>query len=265
MRGVVLIGLLFSLVSLPASAQTLWSRPYEPNQFAVEAIVPDAAEDGDPGTGATFITGTVSLSDNIELAAELPISHFRARSGTRTTTAIGNPFVGVGLSSTTVPFFLQLGLRIPNAPSNRATPIGDAADVGRTSAFQPDAFALSTLVNGRLELGRYSTLRVRTGLEYGSQPSQSPMTQNRVQSWRLHYDGQLWREGDRFITGLTFAGQALLSRPGTTRHHAVMSVMANWNIVQPGLLVGTSLNELFRQGNLSPFAGITLSVSYGRL
>ncbi len=265
MRAAVLIGLLFSLVSLPASAQTLWSRPYQPNQFAVEAIVPDAVEDAEPGSGATFITGTASLSDNAELTAELPISRYRAASSTRSATAVGNPFVGVGLSSTTVPVLVQFGIRVPTAPSNRATPIGDAADVGRTAAFQPDALTLSSLLNGRLELGRYTTLRVRTGIEYGSRPSASSTSEDRIQSWQLRYDGQIWREGNRFLTGLTFAGQALLSSPGTTRHHAALSLMPNWNVVQPGLLVGTSLNDLVQQGELSAFAGITLSVSYGRL
>lgn len=265
MRAAVLIGLLFSFVSVPTSAQTLWSRPYEPNQFAVEAIVPDAAEDAEPGSGAMFITGTVSFSDNVELTAELPISRYGAPSGTRSTTAIGNPFVGVGFSSTTIPVLFQFGVRVPTAPSNRATPIGNAANVGRTAAFQPETLALSSLLNGRLELGRYSTLRIRTGIEYGSRPSASSTNEDRVQSWGLRYDGQIWREGDRFLTGLTFAGQALLSSPGTTRHHAALSLMPNWNVVQPGLLVGTSLNDLFQQGKLTPFAGITLSVSYGRL
>lgn len=260
-----LVALLLSLVSLPASAQTLWSRPYEPNQFAVEALVPDVAEEAGTGSGATFITATVSLSDNVELAAELPIARYQSSSGTRSTTAIGNPFVGLGLSSTTIPFLLQLGLRVPTAQSNDATSIGTASDIGRISPFEPEAIAVSSLLNGRIELGRYSTVRLRTGIEYGSRASASPTNEDRIQSWRLQYDGQVWREGDRFITGFTLTGQALLSSPGTTRHHAALSLMPNWNIVQPGLLVGTSLNTLFRQGELSPFAGVTLSVSYGRL
>jgi hypothetical protein len=41
--------------------------------------------------------------------------------------------------------------------------------------------------------------------------------------------------------------------------------MGNWNLVQPGLLAGTSLNDLFRRGTWTPIVGLTLSVSYGRL
>jgi hypothetical protein len=261
---VLLAALLWGLMALPSPAQTLWSRPYEPNQFAVEALVPDAASDAAALTGATFVTGTFSLSENVEVTGELPVARYRpSADGARTTTAIGNPFVGVGLSSTTVPVLVQIGARLPVAEVNPATPIGQAADVGRTSAFRPEEFALSGLLNGRLEVGRYSTLRLRTGLEFGSRPSAT--RPDRERRWRLHYDAQLWREGDRLITGLSFTGQARLSASGSTRHHALVSVMGNWNLVQPGLLVGTSLNDLFRRGTWTPIVGLTLSVSYGRL
>lgn len=255
--------LLLSLLSLPVHGQTLWSRPYEPNQLTVEALVPDAATEGTALSGATFVSATVSLSDNVELAAELPLARFRpSGDGATTSTALGNPFVGLGLSSTAVPFLLQVGARVPAAPSNRATPIGAEADVGRTAAFGPDEFALSAFVNGRFELGRYSTVRLRTGPAFGSRPS--PTGPDRLRRWTLHYDAQLWREGDRFITGLTLAGQSGLSR-ATSRHHAMLSLMGNWNLVQPGLLAGASLNDLFRDGTFVPVVGLTLSVSYGRL
>jgi len=263
MRVLVLASLL-SLLSLPVQAQTLWSRPYEPNQLTVEAIVPDAAAEGDFPSGGTFVTGTASLSDNVELTAELPFARYRpSGNGAGTSTALGNPFVGLGLSSTTVPFLFEVGVRIPAAPSNEAAQIGGAADVGRTPAFGPDEFSLSGLLNGRLEISRYSTARFRTGVEFSSRPSRSGP--DRVQNWRLRYDVQLWREGDRFLTGFTFAGRARLSRSGDSRHHAGLSVMPNWNLVQPGLLAGTSLNDLFRDGKWVPFVGVTLSVSYGRL
>jgi len=263
MRALVL-AILLSVLSVPVQAQTLWSRPYEPNQFTVAAIVPDAATDGDVPSGATFITGTASLSDNVELTAELPLARYQPSvDGAETTTALGNPFVGLGLSSTTVPFLLELGVRIPAAPSNEAARIGGRADVGRTPAFGPDQFSLSSLVNGRLELGRYSTARFRSGVEFSSRPS--PSTPDRVQTWRLRYDVQLWREGDRFLTGFTFTGQSRLSRSGENRHHASLSVMPNWNLIQPGILAGASLDDLFGDGTWVPFVGVTLSVSYGRL
>lgn len=263
MRALFLASLL-SLLSLPTQAQTLWSRPYEPNQLTVETIVPDAATDGDFPSGATFITGTASLSDNVELTAELPLARYQPSvDGAGTTTALGNPFVGLGLSSTTVPFLLELGARIPAAPSNRAARIGGTADVGRTPAFGPDEFSLASLVNGRLEISRYSTARFRSGFEFSSRPS--PSGPDRIQTWRLRYDVQLWREGDRFLTGFSFTGQTRLSQAGTNRHHASLSVMPNWNLIQPGILAGASLDDLFSDGTWVPFVGVTLSISYGRL
>jgi hypothetical protein len=260
----VLLTLLLGLCPLLADAQTLWSRPYEPNQVTVEALVPDAADGAGLPTGATFVTATASITENIELSTELPIAHYRpASGGGGSATALGNPFVGLGFSSTRVPLLFQLGARIPNAPSNAATPIGSGTDVGRSPAFVPDEFSLTGLLNGRREIGQQSTARARVGLGYASRPSPLPAGDRR-RDWRMHYDLQFWQERGWLLTGLTLTGRALLTSPGTTQHHATLSVMGDWTRVQPGLLVGTSLNDLVQDGTFVPFGGLTLSVSYGR-
>lgn len=259
----LLFTLVLSLISVPGMAQTIWSKPYEPNQIAVETFVPDGAEEASVLSGATFVSATASLSENVELAAEVPFAQYDPSTGP-SSSAIGNPFLGLGLSSTTVPLLVQLGTRLPVAPANSATRLGQATDVGRTTAFQPEELAFSALLNGRGELSRNSTLRLRSGVEFSSRPSQSAETNNRIQHWRLYYDAQLWREGDRLLTGLSFGGRALLTSPGTVRHHAAFSFMGNWNRVQPGLFLGTSVNDLVLRGQFSPLVGLTLSVSYGR-
>ena len=259
---VFLATVLLSLLSMPAQAQTLWSRPYEPNQIAVEALVPDA-DDASGLSGATFITATASLSENVELLTELPLARYQPSEGSGSSSALGNPFVGLGLSSTRLPFLFQVGARIPAAPSNSAAGIGNAADIGRTRAFNADEVVLSGLANGRYEISRQSTLRIRSGLAYASRAPAAD-TLSRERDWYLHYDAQLWREGNRLITGLSFTGRSLLTSPGTSAHHLSLSMMANWDRVQPGLLVGTSLNDLVQEGSFTPFAGLTLSVSYGR-
>lgn len=254
--------LLLSIIALPSQGQTLWSRPYEPNQLAIEGIMPDA-EDTQGLSGATFITGTVSISPNVEFAAELPYARFVSSvDGEPVSTSVGNPFLGLGFSSTSIPFLLQVGTRIPVAPANRASRLGSSADVGRTPAFHPEEFSLSGLANTRVQVGRNATLRLRTGLEYATFPT--PTGDTRARDWRMQYDAQLWREGDRFLTGLTLAGRALLTNPGTTQHHGALSLMAHWERIQPGLLVGTSLNDLLIDGEITPFAGLTLSISYAR-
>lgn len=256
---VLLSILLLSVFCLPTNGQTLFSRPYEPNQVSIESIVPDA-DDASGLTGATFITGTASLTPSIELTAELPLARDGSVSGS-SASAIGNPFLGVGLSSTNVPFLVELGARLPTAPNNRGAAVGGNAAFGRTSAFGPDELVLSSLFNGRREVGRHTTLRLRTGMLYATRESASG---NRSRDWQLQYETQIWREGDRFITGLSFTGEALLTSPGTTDHHATISMMSNWNRVQPGILFGTALNPLFQRTELVPHVGLTLSVSYGR-
>ena len=261
MRTLFLL-LFFALSVLPAKGQTIWSRPYEPNQFAVEVIAPDAPDDASALSGATFLTGTFSLSNNIEFAAELPVARYGATTeGVSSKTALGNPYVGFGFSSTTLPVLVQVGARLPVAPSNAATRLGEAADLGRTPAFRPEEFAPSLLLNGRLSIGQNSTLRLRTGAQYATRPRAGGGTDR---DWRLLYESQIWREGNRLITGLSVAGQATLTKPRGTRHHAAISIMGNWRHVQPGLVTGVSVNELFRDGTLSPFVGLTLSITYMR-
>jgi hypothetical protein len=262
MRLFVATAALLCLLSPPAQAQTLWSRPYEPNQIALEAIAPDA-DDASLMSGATFLTATASLNENIELLTELPLARFQPSSGGGSSTAVGNPFLGLGLSSTRLPLLLQVGARVPAAPANPATRIGNAADFGRTRAFNEDEFVLSGLANGRYEISRQSTLRLRSGLAYTSRPA-ADTPDSRDRDWSLHYDAQIWREGDLLITGLSFTGRSLLTSPGTSEHHLSLSLMGNWNYVQPGLLAGTSLNDLVQDGRFSPHAGLTLSISYGR-
>lgn len=261
MRVLVFV-LLLGLFVVPAEGQTIWSRPYEPNQFAVEVIVPDASDDATILSGATFLTGTVSINDNVELAAELPVARYTtAATDESSASAVGNPYLGFGFSSTTLPFLVQVGARIPVAPSNAATRFAQTADAGRTSAFRPDEFILTSLLNGRLPVGRNSTLRLRTGLGYATYPAPQT-TGGRNRDWRMYYDAQIWREGDRLITGLSFTGRANLTTSRDTQHHAGLSIMGNWRHVQPGVVTGTSLNALFQDSELVPFIGLTLSVSY---
>lgn len=258
------LALLFGMLVVPADGQTIWSRPYEPNQVTVEAIVPDASDDASVLSGASFLTGTLSVNDNVELAAELPLARYGASSNNASSaSAVGNPYLGFGLSSQRIPFLFQIGARIPAAPSNAAAAIGETANIGRTSAFNPDEFTLSGLLNGRFSIGRHTSLRLRTGLGYASSPPPDT-TSGRNQDWRMYYDAQIWGEGDRLITGLSVTGRATLTTPGDTQHHAVLSLMGNWHRVQPGLVAGTSLNDLFQAGAFVPFAGFTLSINYMR-
>lgn len=256
---VLLVVLLFGLAAPVAAGQTIWSRPYEPNQIAVEAIAPTPLTEV---SGAAFFTGTHSFTDHVELVAELPIAR-SAASGS--STALGNPYVGLGLSSTSAPVLVEVGLRLPVASSAPALHSGAAADVGRTRAFRSDEVSLSALFNGRLPTGRSSTLRLRAGATYASFSPSDTTAQRTEQDWRFQYSLQYWHEEEALVFGLSLTGQTLLTGPGDdtakNRHYLVGSIMGNGNTVQPGLLGGLSLENL---GDATLLVGLTLSVSYGR-
>ncbi len=265
MRSLLLLAVLLGSLIAPAQAQTLWSRPYEPNQIALEAIAPEFPNDDvSVWSGATFLTVTRSFNDNVELAAELPMARYAA--GGTSATAVGNPYVGIGLSSTTNPILLELGIRIPAVPSNQALKAGRRADIGRTAAFRNEAFSASALLNSRLIVGRHTTLRLRAGPSFASE--NRPNAEGRKGVWRLLYSAQFWRNGDQFMTGLSVVGRPELTdsplNGGGSTHHAAFSLMLNGERVQPGLLLGTGLDALFNDGRFQLVGGVTLSISYLR-
>lgn len=264
MRVVFLLATLLGGLCTTAQAQTIWSRPYEPNQIALEAFVPEFPDDDASAlSGATFLTVTRSYNENIELAAELPVARYATDA--TSATAVGNPYVGIGFASTTRPILLELGARIPAVPSNQARRAGRRADLGRTAAFRDETFSGTALLNGRFSLGRRTSLRLRGGLTYASAEADS--ANGNEDRWRLPYSAQLWREGNRFVTGLSIAGRPILTDSafeGRSTHRVVFSLMLNQERVQPGLLVGTGLDPLFNDGRLVLVGGLTLSISYAR-
>ncbi|MFB6273291.1 MAG: hypothetical protein ABEL51_10405, partial [Salinibacter sp.] len=249
MRVVLLIAVLLGALCHPAVGQTVFSRPYEPNQIVVEAVVPELPnQDSSFPSGATFLTATRSLNDNVQLAAELPLAHY-AQGGT-SASAVGNPYVGVGLSSTRIPLLIELGVRLPTVPSNQAPVVGRRADLGRTAAFRDEAVSLSGLLNTRLALSRATSLRLRAGLTYASVDTDRT---NHAAHWEVPYSAQLWWERPRLLTGLSFVGRPSINEApdaGRARHRAVLSVMRNGDRFQPGLMLGTGLDPLFEDGQI---------------
>ena len=267
MRALVAFVVLLA-ASWPAYGQTIWTRPYQPNQVAVEWVVPSFEDESVNGvTSAAFFDVTHSLTNNVELMGELPVAYYSAdvEGATTSTSAVGNPYLGVGLSGTTTPFLLELGVRLPVAPDNEATGAGGFADVGRGSAFRHDAFNASALFNWRIPFGRRTSLRIRTGGVFASYPDS---TDNTERDFRLRYSAQLWRTGDPILLGFSAAGRVSFSTPDTapptnTRHTLAGSVMVDFEAVQPGILVGVALDDDVRDV-ASFFVGLTLSTSYGQ-
>lgn len=264
-RSGVLVVLLLAGAASSATGQTIWSRPYATNQIALETIVPAPVEGGTSDlSGAAFLSAAYSLTDHIEVAAELPVVGATAPVP-GASTALGNPYVGVGLSGTSTPVLVEVGARLPVAASDPVLGSVAEADVGRTRAFHPNEIALSLLLNGRLPIGRTSSLRLRAGAAYASFSPSDTTGRRTEQDGRLQYSLQYWHEGETVVLGLSLTGSTLLTGPGDlvddSRYHLVGSVMGDGPVIQPGVLVGLSLKDLEAP---APVVGLTFSLPYSR-
>lgn len=252
------------------AAQSLWTTPYVPNQVSLELLQPalDTAPDEELSflTGAAVLSGSYLLNDRTTLTAAWPVAHYRAEVGddptTVSETASGNPYLGVGLSSTRVPLLAELGVRLPLAPDrNMALVAGTAADLDHSEAFAPHRLSAQFLLNTRWELSRRSTsLRLRGG------PLVTIPTQDTAGTTELfgRYSVQGWYEGKRYVLGLGLTGRALITESGSfndrTTHQIGGTLIFNFPYVQPGILVRAPLNGP-ESDAVNLVVGITLSAS----
>ncbi|WP_143815356.1 hypothetical protein [Longibacter salinarum] len=244
--------LIVAASALPATGQTLFTRPYLPSTLSVEAVRP-AYENGQLSstTGALFFTGSYTLDKNIELIGELPVAHADGET-ISSTTALGNPLLGLGLSSTRIPFLVEIGVRFPVSSGDVATQLAQAADYGRGAAFLEKEKQAYLLANTRFMLGRKTSIRLRSGLAFGifeeADTSGTDVTQRDL---RLRYAVQVWREGDRLITGASFTGRGITTAPGSysdkSRHHFAFSALLDFERIAPGITIGIPLNAEDRE------------------
>lgn len=245
-----------------ADAQTILTRPYEPSTASVEVVHPTYAADSlGLGTSAAFVSASYTLNENIEAVAELPVA--RVDAGSVTATRLGNPFVGFLFSSTSLPLLIEMGVRLPVADGSAATELGSFSDAGRGAAFIKEEFAIHTLGNTRVQLGRNTTLRLRGGGVYSVYPVPDDAGGERNErDFRLRYAAQLWREGDPLVLGLTFTGRGTVTAPGSYNqksvHYLAGTVILDVGRVMPGLTVGVPFNKDVRET-----AGAVVSLSVG--
>jgi hypothetical protein len=106
---------------------------------------------------------------------------------------------------------------------------------------------------------------LRAGGGYGSFAATDTTDQRTEEDWRAQYSLQYWYEGNPFVLGLGVAGETRLSGSERfadgSRHHVVGSAILDHSVVQPGLLLGLSLDE---EGDGDLLVGVTLAVPYGR-
>lgn len=263
--------LLLSLaVAPPGVGQSLWSTPYAPNQIALEVLQPglDAAPDESisPLTSAHTFWGSYLVNDRATVVLGVPTAYYRSdrdNGPSLREVQVGNPYVGVGVSSTRVPLLVELGARLPLAPDpSAATLAGQTADLAHREAFDPHLLAAQLVVNTRWDWSRNAGMRLRGG------PLLTRPTQEAPGSTELYarYGLQIWYEGDRFIYGTGTTGRALLTERGgafadRTIHQATGTLLFNLSHVQPGVLFRIPINGPGSE-RVGFVVGLTLSATW---
>lgn len=249
-----------------ASAQTpLWTRPYTPDQLTVQGLrpildAPGLARDFFP-TGALFVAGSVSLTDRLELVADLPVGHYRAETPNRPdvrSTALGNPYVGLGYASFRVPVFFEVGVRLPVAEADTALAFARATDLERRYAFAPEQLTVEAAANVRVPVAGRFNVRLRGGGFVFDNP--------RTRDVGVRYAVQGWYEGRLFVVGAGLTGRlnvtGVADFPERNAHDLGATVLVDLRYVQPGAYLGIPLTPAARN-NVDVVAGVTLAVPVG--
>jgi hypothetical protein len=270
-RPEALVVLLLLALTPASQAQSLWSTPYVPDQIALEVLQPTLqsapSEDISVLTSASTLWGSYLVTDRVTVVAGMPIAHYQSTQVDEpptdvTETQIGNPYVGVGVSSTRVPLLVELGVRLPLASdASLATRAGQATDLAHREAFAPDQFAAQIIANTRWDWTRRFGFRFRGGPLLTTPTQDAPGTTEAY----ARYGVQAWKEGDRLVAGVGLTGRALLSERGgsftdRTTHQATGTLIWNLPAVQPGLLIRLPINEPNGAG-VDVVVGLTLSVT----
>lgn len=146
----LLIGLGLFIATVPLSAQTVSLTRTGRSGVAIEAARPQLSdEDGTLGltSGAFFLSGHGNVGGRTKLIMELPFAVARVDGfGPESSSAIGNPYVGLQLAHNGVRF--DLGGRLPLASENEfASFVGAVAELERMEAFLPNAASVSAAVS----------------------------------------------------------------------------------------------------------------------
>jgi hypothetical protein len=162
---VILVGMV--LVSAPTqrtTAQPFWMpRGEEKTAVMFEFLRPNIENiDGSLLSSAYFLSGRVTLSSGLRLVGELPYANYKATfEGTdlfgnpitieESGSTIGNPYLGLEVSPSDSPIFVELGVRPPVADEDEtdARGIGLASDATRWEAFLPKAVFVQGAFNVR--------------------------------------------------------------------------------------------------------------------
>jgi hypothetical protein len=232
-----------------AAAQSLWVKPYEPNQVSVAFMRPvftDPASEVAPASGTAFAGTSVSLTSYIELIGEMPLVWYGAGDPSpRLRLEPGNPYLGVGIASEETPVFWELGARVPLAEGPPdALAFGRTADVSRGTAFSPQTVTIQAAGNYRLPFSRRAGLRLRGGLNLALRAEGSRVGTSEV---IVPLSVQFWQEGEVFVFGVGATSQVYTARTSSFQDavdaYATGTAMIHYERFQPGIVIGAPLTR----------------------
>ena len=284
MQGAAILFTIFScFLATDLSAQSLWLGRNHANVVSVGALVPDFADDEviDRSAIGYLLTLKLQLTDNIGFMTEGAVLRrdpayrdtLLASAAGRSVDRflIGNPYIGIELSSETSVFdshgsrfLVEIGVRLPLASGDSTFLDGFARtmDFDHATMFRKDAFQLSGLVNYRHKTASGFTLRVRGGavmlMETGSG---FDFQQSEVS---FIYSGLVGYESALFTVKAGATGSILLSEGNlkilqqSVTHHAGVALNLNIGRLSPGLQFGMPLSgDFFEELNYFLGAGLT--------
>jgi hypothetical protein len=166
-RGFLLFSLLFCAFWAPGSAfaESIWlPQPTQGDELRLEAVLPNL-KDADFTTFslAWFLSGTFQAKETLAFSVDVPFAHVANPEGSESSSAIGNPYLGLRLGSHDTAVMGELGVRLPFAPDNEeAALFGYLIDqVDRTEAFLPEVASATVGVNYRYRSAEGFGVRLR--------------------------------------------------------------------------------------------------------
>jgi hypothetical protein len=274
---------MFLACALPAAgfAQTLWPESDKGTSFSIEVLKPNFHE-GEGGndtttflTSAWFFTARFPMSEGFALHAEVPFSHYGddvTDSNINPSNTIGNPYLGVSISSKDRPLSFELGARAPlvkgdDESSALAAISGVFTDfVDRAEAFTPDTLPIVGMADYHPSVGSGWSLRLRAGglADIPVRNDSSSESGDRSSELYALYGAQLWYQPEsgsvRIGGGVT--GRFLATESGSlgdrTVHELVVGGDVKLGQVRPGLEFRLPLDS-----SLNDFVDFTVGARLG--
>ena len=154
-QRLLLCSVLFCILVVPmaAVADSIWlSQPDQGDELRLEAVLPNV-QDGNFTTFslAWFLSGTFEAKETLALSVDVPFAHVANPEGSESSTAIGNPYIGLRLGPRDAGVMGEIGVRLPFAPDNEeAALFGFIIDqVDRPEAFLPEVASATLGLNYR--------------------------------------------------------------------------------------------------------------------